>query len=610
MVRAVALVVVSALAAIAPAAAGAATATTVVTATVPSATQLDASGCDSGAGSDGVLGFGNILPNAAYTTTDCPVTFGSSNDTSMLKVFQADGAGTAMWSYGTGALAPTGTFGTNGKAYAVDAGNQYIYGASQQRDGRIVATGTTDYTKLNVVRWNSDGTLDTTFDGDSGTGNGIVDITPPDGISTQGLDIQQDSQGRLDIAVRTNSGANAAIVRLLADGRLDTSFGGDGFVNVDSGQAGVDVVEAISVQPDDKVIISGCTAPGTSCGNGTKTLLIRVDVNGNPDTTFDGDGIRVDDFGATNEDAEDVKVDPLGRIVGAGTIDDQPAIMRWSSTGALDTASINAPNGFRRTDVTAAADGAHSVGILRDGSFIVAGSGNNDWFTVHYTAAGALDTTYGTSGWRLVDFAQANDGSPEDVMVLADGRTMAVGPIGAWPGVDQGIAVVTATGVLDTAFSSDGKDIQSLAAAGADNAGAAIPFADGRIAVVGFAVNGGNADPTAFVYEHGSGISDYANTVNDWDTASTTSMFGVCLKSVTGGTANWNSTGSCPTVDGTNWYALPTNAAAGTAKAAYTTVSSTTGMVATFSFGMRSAASSSAGTYFAPVVFQVDAPNV
>jgi photosystem II stability/assembly factor-like uncharacterized protein len=72
-----------------------ATSTTVVAASVPSATTLDVSACP--ATTAGITDFGSVTPGSVVkTSADCTVTFGSSNDTSSLRVGQSDGAGTAM----------------------------------------------------------------------------------------------------------------------------------------------------------------------------------------------------------------------------------------------------------------------------------------------------------------------------------------------------------------------------------------------------------------------------------------------------------------------------------------------------------------------------------
>ncbi len=66
-----------------------------VTLDVASATSLDASGCVSN--TPGVTAFGTVLPGTgAVTAADCAITFGSSNDSSMLRLSQQDGGGGAM----------------------------------------------------------------------------------------------------------------------------------------------------------------------------------------------------------------------------------------------------------------------------------------------------------------------------------------------------------------------------------------------------------------------------------------------------------------------------------------------------------------------------------
>lgn len=66
-----------------------------VTAVVPSATNLSTAGCATG--TPNVTSFGTVLPASTnVTSSDCSVVFGSSNDSSMLRVWQEDGVGSAM----------------------------------------------------------------------------------------------------------------------------------------------------------------------------------------------------------------------------------------------------------------------------------------------------------------------------------------------------------------------------------------------------------------------------------------------------------------------------------------------------------------------------------
>jgi hypothetical protein len=75
--------------------ASAATSSSVVSAVIPSATNINATGC--AAGTPTITDFGSVMPGLpAVTSNDCVVIFGSSNNTSMLRMFQADAGGDAM----------------------------------------------------------------------------------------------------------------------------------------------------------------------------------------------------------------------------------------------------------------------------------------------------------------------------------------------------------------------------------------------------------------------------------------------------------------------------------------------------------------------------------
>ncbi len=100
---------------------GAATSSTVVSATIPSATTLVTTGCASGTA--GVTEFGTVLPGSpARTTNDCAVTFGSSNDSSTLRLAQADGAGTAMQLAAKGTM----TTGSSGILAAIGVATRQV----------------------------------------------------------------------------------------------------------------------------------------------------------------------------------------------------------------------------------------------------------------------------------------------------------------------------------------------------------------------------------------------------------------------------------------------------------------------------------------------------
>lgn len=103
-------------------------------------------------------------------------------------------------------------------------------------------------------------------------------------------------------------------------------------------------------------------------------------------------------------------------------------------------------------------------------------------------------------------------------------------------------------------------------------------------------------------------ISDYG-AGGTWGSASTTSMFGVCLQAVGGSAiADWtvdaaNTAGRCEALDSDPWRAVTTTAS----QAAHTTAAGQTGSIDVV-WGFRPATNTPAGTYRAKVAVEVLAP--
>src|SRR4051812_8074767 len=88
------------------------------------------------------------------------------------------------------------------------------------------------------------GVLDPSF---GAFGSGIV--RGPDGVVINALGVQPDGK----VVAAGVSHGDFAVVRYNADGSLDSSFGGDGLVTTDFGAA--DAGESVVVQGDGKVVV-------------------------------------------------------------------------------------------------------------------------------------------------------------------------------------------------------------------------------------------------------------------------------------------------------------------------------------------------------------------
>ena len=171
-----------------------------------------------------------------------------------------------------------------------------------QEDGKFIVVGSfTAYDGTpapRVTRLNADGTLDTAFNTNIGTGSTTT-------VRTSAVD----SLGRIYVGgTFTEFNGNAGypyIVRLLPTGVIDTSFVVGTSFNNTTGHA----VGTILVQPDDKVIVIG---DFTTYNGVAASRIIRLNTDGSRDTSFDmGSGFN----GASNAPTGASKIDVDGTIL-------------------------------------------------------------------------------------------------------------------------------------------------------------------------------------------------------------------------------------------------------------------------------------------------------
>jgi uncharacterized delta-60 repeat protein len=230
-----------------------------------------------------------------------------------------------------------------------------------QGDGKIVVGGGA------VARLNADGTLDASFSGD-----GIASAYDDFSLSVSAVAIQAD--GKI-VAVGTSDaegeGGIAAIVRFNADGTIDRSFA------VQPGPNGMRElgrwygrVSAVSIQPNGKILVAG-----HNFIRGRRLFsLYRLLPNGAHDATFGGDGtVRTQWRG--DSVAAGVVRQADGKIVATGYSGEWPdldfALARYTRGGRLDTTFSD--DGKKRTDFHGGLDVAHALVIQPNGRIVVAG---------------------------------------------------------------------------------------------------------------------------------------------------------------------------------------------------------------------------------------------
>jgi uncharacterized delta-60 repeat protein len=383
------------------------------------------------------------------------------------------------------------TFDGDGKlTTAIGAGNDYGRSVIQQADGKLVVAGYSDNgsnSDFALVRYNVDGSLDTSFDGD-----GIV--TTAIGISASASSVVQQADGKLVAAGTSNNGSNYdfALVRYTSDGSLDAAFSGDGKLTTAIGTL-TDYALSVIQQADGKLVAAGYNYGGPSAYN---FALVRYNSDGSLDAGFDGDGKLTTAIGGGDERAYAVIQQTDGQllVVGngyAGGISGF-ALVRYNPDGALDTTFDD--DGKLTTAVhTLSADKGQAIVQQADGKLVVAGNlgGISGFGLVRYNPDGSLDTSFDGDG--KLTTAIGISASASSVIQQADGKLVVAGA--SHNGSDNDFALVryNLDGSLDTSFDGDGK-LTTAVGAGNDNASSLIQQTDGKLVAAGASYNGSNND--------------------------------------------------------------------------------------------------------------------
>jgi uncharacterized delta-60 repeat protein len=198
-------------------------------------------------------------------------------------------------------------FGAGGYVDTIRTTDDEAQDVVQQADGKLVVLALTDDGPT-VLRYDDGGTIDPSF----GTAGAVVIPVP----ELTHLTLAPD--GRiLAIGRGTVAPTKAIIVRLLANGDLDPSFGGTGIVQSSLGGTISDAGTGLVVQPDGKLVLLARSDPTAFHWD---IVLARYFDDGNLDTTFGVAGVARTPVGGTSLVTEGgIVLEPDGKLVVAGT---------------------------------------------------------------------------------------------------------------------------------------------------------------------------------------------------------------------------------------------------------------------------------------------------
>ncbi|MBC7748982.1 MAG: T9SS type A sorting domain-containing protein, partial [Methylotenera sp.] len=379
------------------------------------------------------------------------------------------------------------TFGTDGTVITdFGFGYNYVTAIALQSDGKVIVAGTSYNNQFAMARYTSDGELDTTFDGD-----GKVITSLGTGLKSYTSYVSVQADGKIIVAGVSYPSIppqefSFSIAKYNSNGSLDTSFDGDGIVNniFDDASGTYVNLNTIIEQPDGKFLVTtengnsfefvirrynASGGDDTSFGNNGKSALLVQDVNralgialqpdqkiivagysrsfetseyefnvarystnGVPDVSFDNDGVIASKFDSSNDVSSKLLIQPDDKIITIGTKitnaintlgKELIAMSRTNTDGSLDTTF--GTNGKVVSDLGPDYSKIKNAVLQQDGKILVScetvtdGSSFYEYFLIRYNNDGSLDMTFGNNGKTTLGYLTSILPLPDGKIIIA-----------------------------------------------------------------------------------------------------------------------------------------------------------------------------------------------
>jgi uncharacterized delta-60 repeat protein len=342
------------------------------------------------------------------------------------------------------------------------------YAVTVDGSQRVIIAGTTSpsggHSDLAIARLTSGGALDSSFAGGRVETDFFSESSSE--VATS-LAIQADGRivaGGLGAVVGELS--QFLLARYNTNGTLDGTFDGDGRVETDPGGFLPTNHTDVLVLGDQRIVFGGSAADPNNGSDTVDFRLYRYSTTGQPDATFGQGGVARVDFYGQADAFHGMAAVPGGGFLVAGAADytfngSVPAFARLDANGDL-VASFGV--GGRMTDGVTGVFGTPSAAARQGDKTIVIGSTGRletdsvDIFVARYNADGSLDTTFGTGGYAFIDYPSSAFTQIGDLAVQADGKIVGLVVLAnaVEDGQDTSIFRLTANGQLDAGFATGG----------------------------------------------------------------------------------------------------------------------------------------------------------
>jgi uncharacterized delta-60 repeat protein len=277
-------------------------------------------------------------------------------------------------------------------------------------DGRIVIAGGSERDgRVTVERYTANGATDSTL-GSNGRLTADLGGTFAKANAVVGL---ANGNTLVAAAASTSGGkSNFAILRFTNSG-LDNTFGTKGIVRVDFGSKSSAPFD-MAVQPDGKIVVAGVVGD-PAAASGADTGVIRLNANGSLDSSFGGGllgGGKVTTNaagGTVNDYAAGVAIDSNNSIVVTGPAGTGGMVTRYTTSGGLDSTFGNggivlggmAASGQSFSPAALAIDGQRRIAVA--GSAVSGGTTRWNVARLNPSGASPVDTDFGQGGHVTLD---------------------------------------------------------------------------------------------------------------------------------------------------------------------------------------------------------------
>jgi uncharacterized delta-60 repeat protein len=330
------------------------------------------------------------------------------------------------------------SFGSGGITITDVAGQDAAAAGFVLPDGKILVVVRSDDQFFHFVRYNSNGTLDTSY-GNGGKAPVSVPLTNNGYIHK----VVRQPDGKIIFAGRDNN--NGIILRYNENGSLDTSFNGTGLHRPNINQNGADVITSVFIQPDGKILVGGDATYGL--------FLLRYLPSGALDETFGSEGYIVHQYATFQQTSVNLFLQPDGRIYNISL----SSVKRFNADGSFDP-------GY---GLTIPFDNDLLAKMLPDGKFLMTTFADTidsldrygtDIAMRRYNADGSPDTSFASGGTLIFDITGRFNDFPLSVEFLPGGEMLLLARTdvqpnrSTWRGSSLSLAKVSAGGTVTGKF--------------------------------------------------------------------------------------------------------------------------------------------------------------